>query len=279
VEDRALVLQILRGVSDRYAHIRSLIVRQRPFPTYLQVRDNLLMEEITLGGLGGSSSAGSLSTAAGSSASSTTLAATPPARPLAPYTPPLAPLPTGPSGGGGGRGQGTGGGKKKKGKGGGGRGGGGRPWRSTAAATSSSCLALLQQPLVRAHRDVALPGTWWRASSTGRHVRGCPSGVLSTGVPPDDPVGHTFRRLTGAGRLESGGPGTLLLHLGLDTSCRPGVDRRLGCHLPHHPGLRYTLFYLSSFFLTPFVYHGRQWLMSSCHVRGYRRCPRLFSPS
>jgi hypothetical protein len=71
VEDRALVLQILRGVSDRYAHIRSLIVRQRPFPTYLQVRDDLLTEEITLGGLGGFSSAGSLSTAAGPSASST----------------------------------------------------------------------------------------------------------------------------------------------------------------------------------------------------------------
>jgi hypothetical protein len=103
VEDRALVLQILRGVSDRYAHIRSLIVRQRPFPTYLQVRDDLLTEEITLGGLGGFSSAGSLSTAAGPSASSTALAATPPARPPAPYTPPLAPLPTGPSGGGGGR--------------------------------------------------------------------------------------------------------------------------------------------------------------------------------
>jgi hypothetical protein len=58
VEDRALVLQILRGVSDRYAHIRWLIVRQRSFPTYLQVRDDLLMEEITLGAWAGSAPPG-----------------------------------------------------------------------------------------------------------------------------------------------------------------------------------------------------------------------------
>jgi hypothetical protein len=36
VEDRILVLNVLRGLSDRYAHLRSLIMRQRPFPTFLR---------------------------------------------------------------------------------------------------------------------------------------------------------------------------------------------------------------------------------------------------
>jgi hypothetical protein len=35
VEDRNLVLNVLRGLSDRYTHLRSLIMSQRPFPTFL----------------------------------------------------------------------------------------------------------------------------------------------------------------------------------------------------------------------------------------------------
>jgi hypothetical protein len=35
VEDRILVLNVLRGLSDRYAHLRTWITRQRPFPTFL----------------------------------------------------------------------------------------------------------------------------------------------------------------------------------------------------------------------------------------------------
>jgi hypothetical protein len=35
VEDRILVLNVLRGLSDRYTHLRSLIMRQRPFLTFL----------------------------------------------------------------------------------------------------------------------------------------------------------------------------------------------------------------------------------------------------
>jgi len=34
VEDRILVLNVLRGLSDRYAHLRTWITRQRPFPTF-----------------------------------------------------------------------------------------------------------------------------------------------------------------------------------------------------------------------------------------------------
>jgi hypothetical protein len=84
VEDRALVLNVLCGLSDRYTHLRSLIMRQRPFPTFLQVRDNLALEEITLGAQVASIFG------PGSSSSSTALAATTQTRP------------PGPSGGGGG---------------------------------------------------------------------------------------------------------------------------------------------------------------------------------
>jgi hypothetical protein len=48
VEDCALVLNVLCGLSDRYTHLRSLIMRQRPFSTFLQVRDDLALKEITL---------------------------------------------------------------------------------------------------------------------------------------------------------------------------------------------------------------------------------------
>jgi len=96
VEDRILVLNVLRGLSDRYAHLRTWITRQRPFPSFLQVRDDLVMEELTQGVQPGSTST------PGSSSSSTALAATPPARSFAP--PPSSLLgspPPGPGGGGG----------------------------------------------------------------------------------------------------------------------------------------------------------------------------------
>ena len=37
MEDRILVLNVLHGLSDRYAHLRTWITRQQPFPTFLQV--------------------------------------------------------------------------------------------------------------------------------------------------------------------------------------------------------------------------------------------------
>jgi hypothetical protein len=78
VEDRNLVLNILCGLSDRYTHLRSLIMRQRPFPTFLQVRDDLALEEITLG------AQATLISGPGSSSSSTALAALTPTRPPTP---------------------------------------------------------------------------------------------------------------------------------------------------------------------------------------------------
>jgi hypothetical protein len=122
VEDRILVLNVLRGVSDRYTHLRLLIMRQRPFPTFFQVRGDLALEEITLG-----TQAASIS-GPGFSSSSTALAAFTPTRPLTPSQSARGPRPPGPSMGGGGRGGGGGGGggcRHRGGRGGGGGGSGG----------------------------------------------------------------------------------------------------------------------------------------------------------
>jgi hypothetical protein len=57
------------------------------------------------------------------------------------------------------------------------------------------------------------------------------------------------------------------------------VDRGHRCYLPHHSQPRYTHLCSSSFFLSSFVHHGGEWLMSSCHICGCRRPSRLFSYS
>jgi hypothetical protein len=117
-----LVLNVLCGISDRYTHLRSLIMRLRPFPTFLQVRDDLALKEITLGAQVASISG------PGSSSSSTALAAITPTRPPTPSQSALGPHPPGPSRGGGGRGGGGGGGggrRRRSGRGGGGGGSGG----------------------------------------------------------------------------------------------------------------------------------------------------------
>jgi hypothetical protein len=46
VEDRILVLNIFRGLNQRFEHVGSIIRRYSPFPTFLKVRDDLLLEEI-----------------------------------------------------------------------------------------------------------------------------------------------------------------------------------------------------------------------------------------
>ena len=136
------------------------------------------------------------------------------------------------------------------------------PWGHPCSAAGPRCfLALLSQPLVRAHLHMALQGCRWRASPTGHHARWC-SGVL-----PSVPVGYTFRHLARAGRLGPSGLGALLQHYGPNTFCRPRVDRRLGCYQPHHPRPWYTLV-CSPSFLSPIVHHGRQWPASSYHVHG-----------
>jgi len=89
VGDRILVLNVLRGLNHTYGHLRTWITRQRPFPSFLQVRDDLVLE-ITKGPMTGSSSA-----------SSTALVATPPSSSAPPATSLLGAPPPGPSEGGG----------------------------------------------------------------------------------------------------------------------------------------------------------------------------------
>ena len=95
VEEHILVLNVLRGLNNRYDHLRSWITRQEPFPTFLQVCDDLVME--LQQGLQVASASVS-----GSSTSSTALAATPPPLPSTPSSLSLLGPPPGPSGGGGG---------------------------------------------------------------------------------------------------------------------------------------------------------------------------------
>jgi hypothetical protein len=226
VEDRILVLNVLRGLSDRYAHLRTWITRQRPFPTFLEVRDDLVMEELTQGLQPGST--------ASPGASSTALAATPP-RQSAPRTaapPPsslLGPPPSGPSGGGRG-------GRRRR---GGGRGGGrGAPTQAPVPGgpQGGGTMALFPEPVVWAHLHVALPRHRDRLASTGGHAHRSTSRRLPC-YAAYYAVGsslRTFRGSTGGCGLGSGGPGSLVRHHGPDTSGRTRVDRRFGGHLPHH---------------------------------------------
>jgi hypothetical protein len=46
IEDRILVLNILQGLNQRFEHVGSIIWRYSPFPNFLKVRDDLLLEEI-----------------------------------------------------------------------------------------------------------------------------------------------------------------------------------------------------------------------------------------
>jgi hypothetical protein len=49
VTDRTLVLNVLRGLNERFTHVGALMRRARPFPTFPQVKDDLSLEELTLG--------------------------------------------------------------------------------------------------------------------------------------------------------------------------------------------------------------------------------------
>jgi hypothetical protein len=52
IEDRILVLNILRGLNQRFEHVGSIIRRYSPFPNFLKVRDDLLLEEIHMDSTG-----------------------------------------------------------------------------------------------------------------------------------------------------------------------------------------------------------------------------------
>jgi hypothetical protein len=46
IDDRILVLNILRGLNQRFEHMCSVVRRYSPFPNLLKVRDDLLLEEL-----------------------------------------------------------------------------------------------------------------------------------------------------------------------------------------------------------------------------------------
>jgi hypothetical protein len=52
VEDRILILNILRGLKQRFEHIGSIIRRYSPFLNFLKVQDDLLLEEINMDSTG-----------------------------------------------------------------------------------------------------------------------------------------------------------------------------------------------------------------------------------
>jgi hypothetical protein len=48
IVDRTLVLNLLHSLSPRYDHLKALIKRIVPFPTFHAVRNELLLEELTM---------------------------------------------------------------------------------------------------------------------------------------------------------------------------------------------------------------------------------------
>jgi len=91
VSDKVLVINLLRGLNSNYEVLKTIIPRMKPFPTFLEARDDLLLDELNRGLRPGSSSL----------TSSTALVAIPPASSAPPATSLLGAPPPGPSGGGG----------------------------------------------------------------------------------------------------------------------------------------------------------------------------------
>jgi hypothetical protein len=68
IEDRILVLNILWGLNQRFEHVGSIIRRYSPFPNFLKVWDDLLLEESHMDSAGPSAAPTALYTNAASSA-------------------------------------------------------------------------------------------------------------------------------------------------------------------------------------------------------------------
>jgi hypothetical protein len=57
VGDRTLVLTLLRGLSEKFCHVRTNIKLRQPFPTFAEARTILLLEEIDLNDFAGDTGA------------------------------------------------------------------------------------------------------------------------------------------------------------------------------------------------------------------------------
>jgi len=48
VPDRVLAMNVLRGLSERFHTLRLFLKKQRPLPTFVEIRSELLLEELTM---------------------------------------------------------------------------------------------------------------------------------------------------------------------------------------------------------------------------------------
>ena len=46
IHDRTLVLNVLRGLNEKFAHMKAHFKRTKPFPSFDEVRNDLILEEI-----------------------------------------------------------------------------------------------------------------------------------------------------------------------------------------------------------------------------------------
>jgi hypothetical protein len=277
VEDRMLVLNVLRGLSDRYTNLRSLIMRKRPFPTFLLVRDDLALEDITLGAQSASISG------PGSSSSSTAVAAITPTRPLTPSQSALGPHQPGPS-----------------------RAGVEVAEAGAVVAVAAVVVVVLAVVPVATHRrrdpnrvrlGPVSTTCGQGASPCGRsrgqvlrlvprrpcslvRRRGSPSPLRRPG--PLDACRFVVAHAAGCSTVRAGWLGRdrpgCLPDSHSDSTNGSRVDRGHRCYLPHHSRPWYTHL-CSPSFLSHFVHHDGEWLVSSCHICGCRRPSRLFSHS
>jgi hypothetical protein len=44
ITDESLVLNLLRGLSPRFDHVTPILIRMKPFPTFAEVKNDLLLE-------------------------------------------------------------------------------------------------------------------------------------------------------------------------------------------------------------------------------------------
>ncbi|WVZ53344.1 LOW QUALITY PROTEIN: hypothetical protein U9M48_004304, partial [Paspalum notatum var. saurae] len=87
VSEHTLVLNLIRGLNERFKPMRLHFKRAQPFPTSLQARNDLLLEELTTSKRAASTTASAFVAATTSASGSTTTPATAPPAPDAPKPP------------------------------------------------------------------------------------------------------------------------------------------------------------------------------------------------
>ncbi|XP_062221362.1 uncharacterized protein LOC133920806 [Phragmites australis] len=77
ITDRTLVLTLLKGLNEKFRHLQTILPMQKPFPTFVEARSQLLLEEITRGVRPNSGGSPSVFLAAGSNGASRGVAPAP----------------------------------------------------------------------------------------------------------------------------------------------------------------------------------------------------------